>query len=72
MTMPQTIDDFALITKVAAQDSSALSVLYDRYAGVIYGVAYKMLGSVEEAEEVVLDVFAQVWRTAHTYKVEKS
>lgn len=72
MTVPQAIDDFSLITKVAEQDSSALSALYDRYAGVIYAVAYKMLGSVEEAEEVVLDVFGQVWRTAHTYKAEKS
>jgi RNA polymerase sigma-70 factor, ECF subfamily len=72
MTLQKAMDDISLITKVVQQDQSALSVLYDRYAGVIYAVAYKMLGSVEEAEEVVLDVFAQVWRTARTYDSQKS
>lgn len=72
MTAQPTIDDFELITKVAQQDQAALSTLYDRYAGVVYAVAYKMLSSVEEAEEVVLDVFAQVWRNACTYDTNKS
>ncbi len=72
MVIQKEIDDLSLITKVAQHDQAALSLLYDRYAGVIYAVAYKMLGAVEEAEEVVLDVFAQVWRTARTYNVDKS
>ena len=32
---------------------------------------FKMLGSVEEAEEVVLDVFSQVWRTAQQYDAKR-
>ncbi|WP_316434051.1 sigma-70 family RNA polymerase sigma factor [Leptolyngbya sp. NK1-12] len=61
----------AIIERIAQQDQIALSELYDRYARVIYAVAYKSLNSVEESEEVVLDVFAQVWRIASQYKPEK-
>jgi RNA polymerase sigma factor (sigma-70 family) len=61
-----------LVEHIAQQDQSALSALYDRYARVIYSIAYKSLGSVEESEEVVLDVFGQVWRTADRYDARKA
>ncbi|XGV95774.1 MAG: sigma-70 family RNA polymerase sigma factor [Leptolyngbya sp. BL-A-14] len=61
----------ALLSRVAQHDQSALAELYDRYARVLYSVAFKSLRSAEESEEVVLDVFAQVWRTAARYDVAK-
>lgn len=61
-----------LIERIAQREQSALSELYDCYARFIYAVAYKSLNSVEEAEEVVLDVFAQVWRIAPQYDPAKS
>lgn len=67
MTTQQTIDESPLLERIAQLDQTALSELYDRYARVLYAVAFKILGSVEEAEEVVLDVFSQVWRTAARY-----
>ncbi len=67
MTTQQTIDETPLLERIAQLDQTALSELYDRYARVLYAVAFKILGSVEEAEEVVLDVFSQVWRTAARY-----
>ncbi len=65
-------DEVALITRIAQQDETALSLLYDRYARVLYAVAHKSLGSPEECEEVVLDVFAQVWRIADRYDAQKA
>ncbi|MBD2038065.1 sigma-70 family RNA polymerase sigma factor [Leptolyngbya sp. FACHB-321] len=62
----------ALLIRVAQRDQAALSELYDRYARVLYAVAFKSLRSAEESEEVVLDVFAQVWRTADRYDVGKA
>jgi len=59
--------DGVLISRIAKQDQSALSTLYDRYARILYAVSFKILGSVEEAEEVVLDVFSQVWKSANRY-----
>jgi RNA polymerase sigma factor (sigma-70 family) len=45
--------------------------LYDRYSRMIYAIAWKSLNSVEDCEEVVLDVFAQVWRIADRFDPEK-
>jgi RNA polymerase sigma-70 factor (ECF subfamily) len=67
MTTQQSIDETSLLERIAQHDQAALSELYDRYARVLYALAFKVLGSVEEAEEVVLDVFSQVWRTAGRY-----
>jgi len=64
-------DETSLLKRIAQQDREALSQLYDRYARVMYSLAFKILNSVEEAEEVVLDVFSQVWRTAQNYDDKK-
>jgi RNA polymerase sigma-70 factor, ECF subfamily len=71
MDNPTIADDISLLTRIAKQDQIALSELYDRYARIIYSMAYKSLQSVEESEEAVLDVFAQVWRIAERYDVNK-
>ncbi len=65
------LNDAALLIQIAQRDQSALSTLYDRYARIIYGLAFKSLRSVEESEEVVLDVFAQVWKIADRYDTQK-
>jgi RNA polymerase sigma-70 factor (ECF subfamily) len=72
MAQQQTgVDETHLLERITAKDRMALSILYDRYARVIYTVAYRVLGSVEESEEVVLDVFNQVWRIAGSYTPKK-
>ncbi len=60
-----------LLLKIAEGDRTALSKLYDRYARIIYAIAWKSLNSVEDCEEVVLDVFAQIWRIADRFDVNK-
>ncbi|MEN9223372.1 MAG: sigma-70 family RNA polymerase sigma factor [Thermostichus sp. BF3_bins_97] len=60
-------EEIQLLVKIAQQDQTALSELYDRYARILLGLAYRLVGSLEEAEEVVLDVFNQVWRIAARY-----
>ena len=65
-------DEPQWMTQIAQQDQTALSQLYDRYAQIIYSIAYRSLGSVEESEEVLMDVFAQVWRTADRYDQAKA
>ena len=66
------LDESQWINRIAKQDQIALSQLYDRYAKIIYSIAYRSLGSVEESEELVIDVFAQVWRTADRYDQTKA
>lgn len=64
--------DIALVRRAARRDQGAISALYDRYGGVAYGLAYRMLGSRPDAEEVVVDAFAQAWRLAERYDAGKS
>lgn len=71
MTTQPSLDDIPLLQRIAKHDQAALSQLYDRYARVLYALSFKILASAEEAEEVVLDVFSQVWRTASGYDAQR-
>jgi RNA polymerase sigma-70 factor, ECF subfamily len=65
------VDDESLVLRIARGDRAAFSILYDRYARILYSFSMKSLNSREESEEVVLDVFSQVWRIADRYIASK-
>jgi hypothetical protein len=54
--------DRVAIRAVARGSGDAVAELYDRYGATVYGLALRVLGQPDLAEEVVQDVFAQVWR----------
>ena len=56
-----------LIALTAQGDQTALAMFYDRTSPQVFGFIYKILNNREAAEEVMLDVYTQVWRQAHTY-----
>jgi RNA polymerase sigma-70 factor, ECF subfamily len=56
------VSDAELISRLVSSDESAFGELYDRYSGVAYGVALRVSGSPERAEEVVQDAFMKLWR----------
>lgn len=56
-----------LIQRVAQGSGEAVGELYDRFGSTVYGLALRVLGQPDLAEEVVQDVFAQVWREAARY-----
>jgi len=56
------------VRSVADGSSEALGQLYDRYASTVFGLAKRVVRVSEDAEEVVQDVFAQVWRDAGRYQ----
>lgn len=53
--------------RVAVGDPGALAELYDRLAGLLFSNAFHILADRREAEEVVQDVFIQVWNKAATF-----
>jgi RNA polymerase sigma-70 factor, ECF subfamily len=59
------------VRRVAEGDQAALATLYDESSTVVYSLAYRMLGSVAEAEEVTLEVYMQVWRSAARFDERK-
>jgi len=60
--------DRRLIRSIGAGSADALAGLYDRYASLVFGLAKRITGQTEDAEEVVQDVFAQVWKQATRYE----
>lgn len=60
--------DHHLVQSVAAGSAEALARLYDRYSPIVFGLARRILIRLEDAEEVVQDVFAQIWRDAARYE----
>lgn len=59
--------DLALLDRIKRGDSSALDALYARYSSPVHSLVWKVLQNAEEAEDVALDVFWQVWRQADRY-----
>lgn len=64
-------DDQLLIAAVARGESHALEVLYDRYSGVVYRLAFRMLKHREQSEEIVQEVFWRVWRRSGSFERER-
>jgi RNA polymerase sigma-70 factor (ECF subfamily) len=54
--------DLATVTAMKAGDQSAMAALYDRYSSVVYAVALRVLGDTGAAEDILQEVFLQLWR----------
>jgi RNA polymerase sigma-70 factor, ECF subfamily len=60
-----------LIRGVAEGDNQALASLYDTTSRTVYGLLLRILSDPSSAEEVLLDVYVQVWRQAASYCPER-
>lgn len=56
---------------LAAGRQEALAELYDRYAGLAYGVALRVLGDPGRAEDAVQDAFLNVWKRAASFDAQR-
>ena len=54
--------DLEMLSAMSQGQVKALGVLYDRYARLVYSIAYRILNSAEEAEDITQDVFLTLWR----------
>jgi RNA polymerase sigma-70 factor (ECF subfamily) len=63
--------DRKLLARVAGGDEAALGELYDRCASTLFSVAYRVSGERADAEEIVLESFAQAWREAAKFRQER-
>ena len=59
--------DAELLHAVARGDEAALASLYDRYRLILFGLILRILHSRPEAEDILQDVFIQVWKTAASF-----
>jgi RNA polymerase sigma-70 factor, ECF subfamily len=72
MTAPmQPVADSALIERMRTGDEAALSTLYDRYAAMLFGMMMRILNDRGAAEEVLQDLFLQLWRNAGQFDASR-
>ena len=54
--------DLALVTAIRSGDQGAMAALYDRFSSIVYAVALRVLQETTAAEDVLQDIFMQLWR----------
>jgi RNA polymerase sigma-70 factor (ECF subfamily) len=59
--------DFGLLERIAGGETTALEEFYDRYGGLVYAVCLRILRDGGDAEEVLQEVFFEVWRRGDRY-----
>ena len=57
-------NDVALLKAIAAKDEASLAQIYDNYRVILFGLLMRILNNRAEAEDVLQEVFLQVWRKA--------
>lgn len=55
--------DVELVMALRAGNKAALGTLYDRHAGLVYGIALKILKNAQEAEDLAHDIFIRLANT---------
>ena len=61
----------AVLQRVSLADQHALGELYDATSSAVFGLALRILNEQAAAEEVVVDVYQQVWTTAKRYDPQR-
>jgi RNA polymerase sigma-70 factor (ECF subfamily) len=56
------VDDTALLKRMGQRDENAMEDLFRRYSGAVYSVALRVLHDTGQAEDVLQEVFLQLWR----------
>jgi RNA polymerase sigma-70 factor (ECF subfamily) len=67
--LPSTDDQ--LVARLANGDAAALEMLYDRYVRQCFGLALRLVGEPQLAEEIVQEVFLKLWAQPSRYSAQK-
>lgn len=64
-------EDAELLARVQHADDRAMAVLYDRYSRIVYSVALRVLRDTAAAEDVMQEIFMQIWRNPNSFVAAK-
>jgi RNA polymerase sigma-70 factor (ECF subfamily) len=56
------VDESAMLTRIGQRDENAMEEIFRRYSGPVYSVALRVLRDSSQAEDVLQEVFLQLWR----------
>jgi RNA polymerase sigma-70 factor (ECF subfamily) len=60
-------EDHELVKRMASKDAAALDAFYQRYNRIAFSLVLRIVGNREDSEDVLTDVFWQVWQQAPRY-----
>lgn len=60
-----------LVNQLQGGSEKALSKLYDRYSGALYGLVLKIVRDDELAQDILQDSFVNIWKKAQSYSSTK-
>jgi RNA polymerase sigma-70 factor (ECF subfamily) len=63
--------DAMLVHQLLQRDVDAFEQLYDRHSRIVYALVLRIVQQASTAEEVVQDVFLQLWRNARQYDTRR-
>jgi RNA polymerase sigma-70 factor (ECF subfamily) len=61
------VEDLVLLERVVRADQAAMATLFDRYSRIVYSVSLRVLRDSAAAEDVLQEVFLQVWRSPNSF-----
>lgn len=68
---PDADSDDALLDAIRRRDETAIAALYDRYGRLAFGLAYRVVGERNAAEDVVQEAFLSIWRRAASFETTR-
>src|SRR2546421_5782361 len=63
--------DVDLMRGIQSQDPDALSLLYDRYNGIVKALILRIIRNDTEADDLLQEVFMEIWNQAKNFSAEK-
>ena len=63
--------DAVLVSAIRAGDQTAMAEIYDRYSNVVYSVALRVVADAGAAEDILQDVFMQLWRNPQAFDANR-
>lgn len=60
-------EDAVLLERLQSGDQQAMAALFDRYSGIVYSVALRVLKDPAQAEDVMQDIFIQIWKKSSAF-----
>ncbi len=61
------VPDEVLLRRIAEQEQQAMAMLFDRHSRLVYSVALRVLGDTGQAEDVMQEIFFQLWKSPGSF-----
>ena len=65
------VSDELLLTRIQAGDQKAMAEIFDRYGSTVYSVALRVLKDSGQAEDVMQEIFFQLWKSPYAFARER-